>query len=205
MKAIPDAPATARNKDAILQVLQYEFRDCKSVFEIGSGTGQHAVYFAAAMHWLVWQTSELPENHEGIRAWIDSAKLPNVRPPLAYDAGTALGIGSRFDAVFSANTAHIMSMGEVGRMFSHVSQLLNPEGRFCLYGPFNENGRFTSDSNATFDAGLRARKSSMGLRDRQELNRLARENGMIELPRYAMPANNQLLIWTPPLRDPASR
>ncbi len=202
MKALPDAPATSRNKDAILQVLQYEFRDCKSVFEIGSGTGQHAVYFASAMPWLVWQTSELPENHEGIRAWLDSAKLANVRPPLAYDAGSELEIGSRFDAVFSANTAHIMSMDEVGMMVSHVSQLLDPQGRFCLYGPFNENGRFTSDSNGTFDAGLRARQSSMGLRDRQELNRLASENGMVERPRYAMPANNQLLVWRLPPQDP---
>jgi cyclopropane fatty-acyl-phospholipid synthase-like methyltransferase len=195
MKALPDAPATARNKDAILEVLQFEFCDCKSVFEIGSGTGQHAVYFAAAMPWLVWQTSELPEHHEGIQAWIDSANLQNVRPPLAYDASGSLQISSRFDAVFSANTAHIMSIGEVRTMFCHVAELLHPGGLFCLYGPFNENGRSTSDSNAAFDVSLQQRKSSMGLRDREELKRLGRENGLIDLRRYAMPANNQLLVW----------
>ena len=201
MSAALDAPATSRNKDAILEVLQFEFRDCKSVFEIGSGTGQHAVHFAAAMPWLVWQTSDLPENHEGICAWIGSAGLPNVRMPIDYAAGSTLSIKARFDAVFSANTAHIMSVGEAGSMFADVSRLLNPGGKFCLYGPFNESGRFTSESNATFDASLRARNSSMGIRDRVELNRMACGNGMVVCRRYAMPANNQLLVWQEPAHD----
>ncbi len=200
MKALPDAPATARNKDAILEVLQFELRNCKSVFEIGSGTGQHAAHFGAAMPWLVWQTSEFADNHEGIRAWIESAGSSNVRLPLEYAAGSTLKVENRFDAVFSANTAHIMSIGEVGSMFGHVSQLLNPGGIFCLYGPFNELGRFTSDSNAVFDADLRAGKSSMGIRHREELNRLARGNGMVDCRRYAMPANNQLLVWKKPVQ-----
>ncbi len=195
MSALPDAPATARNKHAILEVLQFEFRDCKSVFEIGSGAGQHAVHFAAAMPWLLWQTSELAENHDDICAWIGSAKLPNVRSPLEYAAGSTTGIEGRFDAVFSANTAHIMSIGDVGSMFADVSRLLSPGGKFCLYGPFNERGRFTSDSNAAFDATLRARYSSMGIRDREEMNRLASGTSMVECRRYAMPANNQLLVW----------
>jgi cyclopropane fatty-acyl-phospholipid synthase-like methyltransferase len=203
MRALADAPASARNKHAILEALQFEFRDCKSVFEIGSGTGQHAVHFAMAMPRLVWQTSELPENHAGIRAWIKSAGLPNVRLPIEYAAGSKLAIANCFDAVFSANTAHIMSIGEVRSMFRDVSQLLNPGGIFCLYGPFNELGRFTSDSNTAFDANLRARKSSMGIRDREELNRLARDSGMVDYRRYAMPANNQLLVWQKPAQDVA--
>ncbi len=198
MSALPDSPATTRNRNAILEALRFELRDCKSVFEIGSGTGQHAVHFAAAMPWLVWHTSEIPENHEGICAWINSADVPNVRMPLEYIAGSTVRTGSRFDVVFSANTAHIMSVGEVGSMFADVFRLLNPGGKFCLYGPFNESGRYTSDSNATFDAGLRARKTSMGIRDREELNRLADGNGMVECRRYAMPANNQLLVWRKP-------
>lgn len=195
MNALPDAPATARNRDAILAVLQFELGDCRSVFEIGSGTGQHAVHFAAALPWVLWQTSDVEENLDGICAWIDSAQLPNVRPPVDYAAGRPLAISDRYDAVFSANTAHIMSIGEVGSMFRDVATLLNPGGIFFLYGPFNEGGRFTSDSNAVFDSGLRARKSSMGIRDRHDLNRLAAANGMAELRRYAMPANNQLLVW----------
>jgi cyclopropane fatty-acyl-phospholipid synthase-like methyltransferase len=201
MSALPDAPATARNRSAILEALSFELRDCKSVFEIGSGTGQHAVHFAAALPWMVWHTSERPEYHDGICAWIKSAGLPNVRMPLEYVVAGTSRIEGRFNAVFSANTAHIMSMGEVGSMFSDVSRILNPGGRFCLYGPFNESGRFTSGSNATFDASLRARKSSMGIRDREELDRLARGNGLVECRRYAMPANNQLLIWQKPTRD----
>jgi cyclopropane fatty-acyl-phospholipid synthase-like methyltransferase len=201
MSAPPDAPATARNRNAILEALRFELRDCKSVFEIGSGTGQHAVHFAMAMPWLVWHTSELPENHEGICAWIGSAKLPNVRMPIDYAAGSTLSIEGRFDAVFSANTTHIMGIGEVGSMFADVSRLLNPGGSFCLYGPFNESGRFTSDSNANFDASLRARSSSMGIRDREELNRMACGNGMVVCRRYAMPANNQLLVWQKPAQD----
>lgn len=201
MSAPPNAPATARNKDAILEALRFELRDCKSVFEIGSGTGQHAVHFAAAMPWLVWQTSELPENREGICAWVGSAGLPNVRMPIDYVAGRTLSIEGRFDAVFSANTAHIMGIGEVGSMFADVSRILNPGGKFCLYGPFNESGQFTSDSNATFDTSLRTMNASMGIRDREELNRMACGNGMVVCRRYAMPANNQLLVWQKPAKD----
>ncbi|HSD69655.1 MAG TPA: DUF938 domain-containing protein [Woeseiaceae bacterium] len=201
MNALPDAPATARNRDAILAALRFELRDFRSVFEIGSGTGQHAVHFAAAMPWLVWHTSELSENHGVILAWMESAGLPNVRPPIEYAAGGNVAITDTFDAVFSANTAHIMSIAEVGRMFCDVSALLRPGGIFCLYGPFNEHGQFTSDSNAVFDSGLRSRKSSMGIRDRQHLNQLAAGNGMADLRRYAMPANNQLLVWRKPAQS----
>jgi cyclopropane fatty-acyl-phospholipid synthase-like methyltransferase len=201
MNRRPDAPATGRNKDAILGVLSFEFRDCRSVFEIGSGTGQHAAHFAAAMPWLVWQTSELPKNHDGIRAWIEWAGLSNVRMPVAYDAANTPQIAARFDAIFSANTAHIMSIGEVENMFGHVAQLLKPGGIFCLYGPFNEDGRFTSESNADFDASLRAHEPSMGIRDREELNSFSRKVGLAEIRRYAMPANNQILVWGKPVAE----
>jgi SAM-dependent methyltransferase len=191
----PDAPATGRNKQAILEVLEFEYRDCASVLEIGSGTGQHAVHFAAAMPWLVWQTSDLTAHHESIRAWTEWSGLPNVKPPLAFDAAEPLPLEQQFDAVFSSNTAHIMSVSEVEKMFGHVAQLLLPGGVFCLYGPFNENGSYTSASNAAFDAALKAQKSSMGIRDRGQLDRLARQNGLLALRRYAMPANNQVLVW----------
>jgi cyclopropane fatty-acyl-phospholipid synthase-like methyltransferase len=196
MNERPHAAATERNWHAILDVLLFEFRDRHSVFEIGSGTGQHAVHFAAAMPWLVWQTSDLAQNHDGIRAWIEHAGLRNVESPVVFDVADRLQLDTRFDAVYSANTAHIMSIGEVEKMFGHVSQLLNTGGIFCLYGPFNENGEFTSESNARFNASLRAQKSSMGIRDRAELNRLSAKAGMCESSRYAMPANNQLLVWT---------
>jgi cyclopropane fatty-acyl-phospholipid synthase-like methyltransferase len=191
----PNAPATERNRQAILEVLEFELRDCKFVFEIGSGTGQHAVHFAAAMPWLVWQTSDLAENHNGIQAWIDSVSLSNLRSPVPFDVADASSVADGFDAIFSANTVHIMSMVEVEKMFGHVEQMLNPNGIFCLYGPFNESGSSTSDSNAAFDASLRVRKPSMGIRDRDELNHLAERVALTAVRRYAMPANNQILVW----------
>jgi SAM-dependent methyltransferase len=191
----PDAPATGRNKDAILEVLRFELRDKTKVFEIGSGTGQHAVHFAGALPWLVWQTSDLPGNHSAIRAWTEWASLPNLNEPVIFDAAGPLPLSSGFDAAFSANTAHIMSMAEVEATFVFVSRSLSPGGTYCLYGPFNEDGRFTSDSNAVFDANLRKQKSSMGIRDRQALNELARRVGLPDVRRYAMPANNQILVW----------
>ena len=198
MTTRPDAPATGRNKHAILEVLQFELRDRKTVFEIGSGTGQHAVHFAGAMPWLEWQTADLPENHPGILAWIEWAGLPNLRAPLVFDAANPPPIASGVDAVFSANTAHIMSMPEVENTFEYVSRLLHPGGVYCLYGPFNEDGGFTSESNKVFDASLRARKLSMGIRDRQALERLAGRLGLAAVRRYSMPANNQILVWQKP-------
>jgi cyclopropane fatty-acyl-phospholipid synthase-like methyltransferase len=194
----PDAPATGRNKDAILEVLQFELRDRKTVFEIGSGTGQHAVQFAAAMPWLEWQTADLSGNHPGILAWVEWANLPNLRAPLIFDATRPPPVANGVDAVFSANTAHIMSMSEVESMFDYVSCLLNPGGVFCLYGPFNENGQFTSDSNEVFDASLRAQSPSMGIRDRLVLEKLAGRLGLSAVRRYSMPANNQILVWEKP-------
>jgi len=191
----PDAPATARNKDAILEVLLFEFRGRKAVFEIGSGTGQHAVHFAAAMPWLAWHTSDLPQNHDAIRAWLEWSELPNVSTPIAFDVSCMPPVDTRFDAVFSANTAHIMSIDEVRKMFVLVAAMLVPSGLFCLYGPFNENGRFTSESNAVFDASLRAQKPTMGIRDRGELRQIAKTANLTEVRRYAMPANNQILVW----------
>lgn len=198
MSSRPDAPATARNKHAILEVLQFELRDRDTVFEIGSGTGQHAVHFAAAMPWLEWQTADLPENHAGILAWAEWANLPNLLPPLIFDAASPPSVASGADAVFSANTAHIMSMQEVESTFEFVSRQLHPGGVFCLYGPFNEDGHFTSESNKAFDASLRAQKATMGIRDRTDLESLAGRLGLKAVRRYSMPANNQMLVWEKP-------
>ena len=205
MKTRPDAPATARNKDAILEVLLFELRDCKTVFEIGSGTGQHAVHFAGAMPWLEWQTADLPENHPGILAWVEWANLPNLLPPRVFDAAVPPPVTGGADAVFSANTAHIMSMEEVEGMFDFVSRLLYPGGVFSLYGPFNEDGQFTSDSNEEFDASLRAQSPSMGIRDRLDLEKLAGRLGLSAVRRYSMPANNQILVWEKPLTPPFAK
>jgi cyclopropane fatty-acyl-phospholipid synthase-like methyltransferase len=191
----PCAAAPARNAAPILGVLQHELRGRSAIFEIGSGTGQHAVSFAAALPGVTWQTSDLEPSHDGIRAWIDEAGLANVLPPLAFDVLTARVPGDRYDAVFSANTAHIMSFSAVRRMFELAGAMLSPAGLFCLYGPFRRGGRFTTPSNEAFDASLRARNPAMGVRDLAELEALAAEHGMKLARIYAMPANNHLAVW----------
>ena len=191
----PDAPATDRNREAILEVLVDEFSDRNEVLEIGSGTGQHAVYFANAMSHLTWQTSDVSKNHSGIRSWIEFANIDNVKPPLEIDVESVSGIDGNFDAVYSSNTAHIMSMRAVEFMFELVGNLLPINGKFCLYGPFNRNGDFTSESNTRFDASLRSQDPLMGIRNLEDLEVLADKAGMQRRSLYAMPANNFMVAW----------
>lgn len=190
----PYAEACERNQQPILDVLLTEFAAVRHVLEIGSGTGQHAVFFGRAMPHLVWQTSDLSENHASIRAWIDEAGLANVRPPLALDV---LGEWPEleFDAVFSANTAHIMSWPAVTAMFAGVGRRLPPGGLLALYGPFSEGGQQVSASNTAFDQWLRVRDPESGIRDIEALDTLAQSHGLVFCRKYIMPANNRILVW----------
>ena len=197
----PFAAASARNAAPIAGVLAQEFSRCRSVFEIGSGTGQHAVEFGARFDHLSWQTSDLMPNHAGIREWIASSGLPNVLEPEEFDVLTAEAPQRKFDAVFSANTAHIMSYAAACRMIELVGQMLEKGGVFCLYGPFSRGGKFNTDSNAAFDASLRSRNPEMGLRDLDDLQRRAAESDMILTRVYAMPSNNLCVIWRKGERD----
>ena len=192
----PCAAAAARTAAPILGVLRHELRECSTLFEIGSGTGQHAVTVAAALPDLEWQTSDLEQSHAGIRAWIEDAGLENVLAPMDFDVLTVEPSGKKYDAVFSANTAHIMSYVAVCRMFALVGAMLREPGVFCLYGPFSRGGAFSSPSNEAFDASLRARNEAMGIRDLDDLGVLAGENGMQIARVYSMPANNLLAVWT---------
>lgn len=191
----PNSPAAERNKNAILQVISEEFRDCKTILEVGSGTGQHAVYFAANMPWLTWQTSDRPTCHVDIHSWLDDAGLDNVIAPMELDVEKPNRYDIRFDAVFSANTAHIMSIAAVERMFELVGGCLTSGGKFCLYGPFNQDGAFTSDSNRNFDANLKSQDPVMGIRDLESLHDFALANGLQQANLYAMPANNMIAVW----------
>ena len=173
MNISQSSAAAERNKRPILEVLQKEFRDARRVLEIGSGTGQHAVFFGAELPHLTWQTSDLPENHAIILQALQDYGPDNVKAPLDLDVEHAEGRTIEADAVFSANTAHIMSISAVERMFELVGRVLPQDGPFCLYGPFNFSGQFSSDSNARFDASLRERNPSMGIRDLGDLDRFA--------------------------------
>ena len=191
----PSAPATERNRDAILEILSDEFRDRTAVFEIGSGTGQHAIYIARQLRHLTWQTSDRVQNHAAINAWIESSDVVNVLAPLPFDVEAPPPLEASYDVVFSANTAHIMSDYAVRCMFALVGNMLHADGIFCLYGPFKRNGSFTSDSNARFDASLRDQDSLMGIRNLEDLDRLAEKAGMRRTRLYAMPANNFMALW----------
>jgi cyclopropane fatty-acyl-phospholipid synthase-like methyltransferase len=199
MPAKPSAPATERNRAPILAILKCEFDERRRVLEIGSGSGQHAVYFAEALPHLFWQTSDLPRNHEGILAWVESANLENLAPPLLLDVAdcdtSVHRVDIKFDAVFSANTAHIMSYSMVESMFRLVASLLPADGLFCLYGPFKQDGSFSSESNAAFDDSLRAQDPQMGIRDLEDLDILAAGGDMSPHAIYAMPANNLMVLW----------
>lgn len=191
----PCSPASERNKDAILEVLARLLRNNIRVLEIGSGTGQHAVYFAQHLPHITWLTSDRLDNHEGIKAWIADANVANVVNPVELDVSMAAWPKIDADAVYSANTAHIMSWSEVGHMFEGVGGLLSRGGLFCLYGPFNYGGRFTSNSNRAFDQSLKSQHAHMGIRDMDDLGRLADGNGLVLSEDREMPANNRILVW----------
>ncbi len=195
MTVKPFAPPTGRNCQPILDVLRNEFRHANSVLEIGSGTGQHAVLFAAELGHLVWQTSDLDENHEGIRAWLTDAALPNLREPLSLDVRTAELSDDAFDAAFSANTAHILSIGAVAKMFTLIAGALPTGGVFCLYGPFRQDGEFNASTNAEFHQSLYERDPEQGIRDLEDLDQFAATGGMTRKRVYAMPANNLIVVW----------
>lgn len=196
----PFAPACERNRDPILAVLMRHFDGARSVLEIGSGTGQHAVHFAAAMPSWAWQCSDHPDALPGIRAWLDEAALPNTPPPVPLQSVAGEGLrppadGKRFDAVFSANTLHIMGWPEVEALFADLPHWLAPDARVAVYGPFNRQGQYTSDSNAEFDAWLKARDGRSGLRDIEAVDALARRAGLSLVEDVAMPAHNRCVVW----------
>ncbi len=191
----PFSQACENNKGPILEVLRRYLRPGCTVLEIGSGTGQHAVFFGGQLPEVTWQTSDRRPNHAGIRLWLDEAGLSNVRRPLALDVLQEPWSAVDADAVFSANTAHIMSWTAVEAMVSGVGRLLAGGGLFLLYGPFSYAGVHTSNSNRAFDESLRLRDPSMGIRDFERVVALAEAAGLAFLEDVAMPANNRLIAW----------
>ena len=207
----PFSAACERNRDPILEVLRPWFADRRNVLEVGSGTGQHAVHFAAAMPWLRWQASDHADALDGIRMWLDEAALPNTPPPFALQAVAspaphlapspvplamaADGTACRYDAVFTANTLHIMGWPEVEALFAALPSVLADDAVVAVYGPFNIGGAFTSESNREFDAMLRARDPRSGLRDLEAVDALAAGVGLRLTAHVAMPANNRLLAF----------
>ena len=198
MASKPYAPACDRNRDPILAVLRRHFGARRRVLEIGSGTGQHAVHFAAALPWLEWQCSDVEANLPGIGMWLDEAALPNTPPPIALDVRGAWPPAASFDAVFSANSLHIMGWPEVEACFAGIDRVLAGDATVAVYGPFNRGGAYTSESNREFDAWLRARDARSGIRDLEAVDALARNAGLALVEDAEMPANNRCVVWRRP-------
>jgi len=191
----PFSQACENNKQPILSVLAPRFATFRHVLEIGTGTGQHAVYFAAAMPHLTWQTSDLPENHEGIQAWLTDYFGSNLKPPLALDAAQSLWPIEHTDAVFTSNTFHIMPWEAVLSLLDGCARILPPGGLLVVYGPFNEQGAFTSDSNAEFDQWLKTQAPHRGIRNRQTVAEEAGQRGLQLTETLELPANNRCLVF----------
>ncbi|HUV20891.1 MAG TPA: DUF938 domain-containing protein [Gammaproteobacteria bacterium] len=189
---LPYAQAAEQNKAAILQAIRPYLRG--KVLEIGSGTGQHAVYFASLLPEVYWQTSDLEPNLSGIRAWIENAGLANLPPPLLLDAMGAWP-ESEFDAIYTANSFHIMNKSAVAECIAGCGVCLSAGGHLIVYGPFNYAGDFTSASNARFDAMLKAGDPGSGIKNFEWLDELAQSAGMALAIDIEMPANNRSLIW----------
>ena len=192
---LPHSEACVRNQAAILAQLDTLFIVPGHLLEIGSGTGQHAVYFGTHLPHLTWHTSDLPAYHAGIRAWLDQAALPNVQPPMALNVDAADWGIAEVDGVFSANTLHIMGWPQVQAFFAGVARVLKAGGKLAVYGPFNYDGQFTSDSNRQFEHWLKQRDPVSGIRDFEAVDALATRHGLSLLADHAMPANNRLLVW----------
>jgi SAM-dependent methyltransferase len=190
----PFSPACERNRAPILQVLQRHLPLARRVLEIGSGTGQHAVYFAAAMPWLCWQCSDRAEHLAGIAQWLDEAALANTPRPWPLDVSGRWPEAS-FDAIYTANTLHIMGWDAVQALFAGIGNTLQTGGHVIVYGPFNDGGRYSSESNRQFDQSLKARDPRSGIRDFEAVDALARSVGLVLQEDVAMPANNRCLVW----------
>ncbi len=201
----PFSQACERNKDPILDVIRPLLKDLRSVLEVGSGTGQHALCFAQQLPHITWQTSDQAPYLAGINAQIDNAKehnseLSNLLSPIQLDVTQTSWLpesltGQQYDAIYSANTLHIMAWPQVQAFFAGLHQVIRSGTYLIIYGPFKYHGQYTSGSNQNFDQDLRTRGVGSGIRNFEDVDKLAKESGLDLMNDIAMPANNQCLIW----------
>ena len=190
----PFSQACENNKSPILHELKSFFANVDNVLEVGSGTGQHSVHFAKHLPQLQWYTSDRLVNHFGIKQWLSEAQLANLHEPIELDLNDPWPI-QKVNAIYTANTLHIVSKALVERFFNGVEQHLASQGRLCIYGPFKYQGHFTSESNQRFDEFLKQQDSQSGIRDFEWIKQLAASAGLSLVNDIAMPANNQLLLF----------
>jgi len=189
------SPSSEQNQGVILEALFPLLEDKRSVLEIASGTGQHAVHFAKAIPNILWQTSDLDESHETINQWITDSKLTNVLRPISLNVSKDSWPNQTYDALYTANSFHIMSHQNVSDFFTHISSVLKPTGLVIVYGPFNYQGKFTSESNQNFDYWLTSKDDKCGIKDFEFCNLLAEDAGLTLYKDIEMPHNNRILVW----------
>ena len=192
---MPHVKAAENNKGPILAVLRECFADVHEVLEIASGTGQHAVHFATHMPHLTWHPSELPEHLPHLQARLDAEAPDNVKPAIALDVADLPWPVEKVDGLFASNCVHIISWPLVEKLFEGIGQVIASGGVVCFYGAYKYNGAFTTKSNAKFDAWLKSRDPSSGVRDFEAVNTLAERQGLQLERDVPMPNNNQSLIW----------
>ncbi|MBC7537749.1 MAG: DUF938 domain-containing protein [Bacteriovorax sp.] len=190
-------PACDQNKDPILSVLKEIITDENiRVLEIGTGSAQHAVFFAKNLKDIVWTTSDVASEHTRIRSVLDEAKLPNLRGPLAFEIGKDDFPKYNYDIVFTANTFHIMNWKKCKNLMKILGNRLREGSQVIIYGPFNYDGKFTSESNALFDQWLKDQDPQKGIRTFEDINKNMTKNGFVLFKDYEMPANNRMLVFT---------
>lgn len=189
------SPAALRNRAPILNVLKEVIQSYQvsTVFEVGSGTGEHATYFADHLKLTSWTVSDVEANHDQLSAI--ARRHPVLHGPIRYEIEVDPLPTDPIDMIYTANTLHIVSWAQVKRLIRDVGQKLQTGGIFFIYGPFNENGSFTSESNETFDQHLRERDPLSGIREREFIEELMNENGLKSHVILDMPANNKVLIY----------
>ena len=192
---LPFSQASENNKTAILEVFSRHFGDKDSLLELAGGTGQHAVFFASLFTYLTWQSSDIPSNVSSLNRRIGSAELENLPLAIPIDVNDKPWGCSAYDAIFTANSLHIMSAESVESFFSEVASHITQGGLLIVYGPFKYNNKFTTESNEEFDLWLKVRDPVSGVRDFEWVNSLAESAGLILLEDNPMPANNQMLVW----------
>jgi cyclopropane fatty-acyl-phospholipid synthase-like methyltransferase len=189
----PYSESCDQNKAPILSVIKPLFSSASNILEIASGTGQHAIYFAEKMPQLVWNTSDCTEYLEGINLWLKDAALTNVNNPVELNVSTSQWPDISVDGVFTANSVHIMHQQDVQNLIKGVANILKSHGDFIIYGPFNYNSQFTSESNARFDQWLKSKDELSGIKHFEKVVLHAKEAGLELIRDYEMPANNRIL------------
>lgn len=195
MKNKPYSESCDQNRNAILDVIQPLLINSSSLLEIGSGTGQHAVYFTEKIPHLIWHTSDRVEYLEGIKLWLSDADSEKLPPPIELDVKQKNWPEITIDTIFTANTCHIMNQQSVEIMITQAGKLIPAGGQLIIYGPFNYNQKYTSPSNESFDQWLKQRDPESAIKDFEYLNKLANQAGFNLVNDYDMPANNRILHW----------